>query len=553
MFELSNHGKKPFKHRRTKLTMMRDWLCIYVNVYTTKWSIICSNGDKIEHLFTSQVFDILELIKNPKHHILIYTNRIDVFADFMLFVSFYDRKGNNVTGFPRRPTDGEPDLSEAITDSYIIRDAIALSRDENFPSCDYMYNYIKSFGEEPHELKRSLASQASKNFYKTIKDVCWHDACEKGRHIDSKRTFDDLASGTSSGFLQILPKFCGKVINDVVSFDKSSAYPSKFVQLDDFPIGKIYCSYRDIKRLQECLDDDSWFTIVIDGRDGIHEKDMLRQYRSKHFDTIAVEKDDFKALYIYNEHGLKGLDTLYDLLSKRTWRIYFSDDNGYLLRDFRDRVVGEWYEKESSSTDFERKQHKMQLECIYGKGIQRFYGDYTDKDVSARYFRDGSKYVLPHWSRHVISSTRLELIRLWLDDSFYSIACDTDGIKYKNDDGVEQMFYDLNQYLIEKNSLSGYPDCGIGLWKKEYVAKRFKQIWKKQYLYETDDQIHLKISGFDLKNLSFFIGDEDPFTVIKKGISVPVHQGFWYDDTLDTIFDLQRKVVLGRNIKIPAL
>lgn len=527
---------QPTKYKDYKL--MRDWICIFCDIYTSKWYIWMSNGDRVDECSTDQTREWLKYIAYTKSirtksdaKVILYINDIDklqAIADINTREIFTDLLGDVK----------EKKLKEIELTDFLVRDAEPLTKD-TIRSLDEMIDIISSYGLEPYRLKLTQASNAKVDFFRPIKKDCWKDVIKHDRYIDKLSTYRDISAGSAAGFLTVEKESTYQILSNVSSFDISSAYPSKYVNLDIFPIGRIYkCNANKYNKLCDLLKSGEWFQIVFNGVK-IKELDLL--FKSKYFNSYGINCIEFA----YAQRMPKIYKALTDALNRLDWTLYFSDDQGYLLDSVRYRIV-EFYEKKSiASTKSERTQYKMKIDMLYGKSIERDFFT-TDKDVKRKYFRNGNNYLLPHWARLVVASTKLQVFDAYISDP-YAFSADTDSVKSTNElETLEHMFFERNRIILDKNEKAGFSGCKIGTWTHEYTADRFVQFCPKQYIYESNGDITYKLAGYSKDDIDdATIGISDTLNYILENPEMMVTQGIQYNYKSDTFSKVKKLVRLG--------
>lgn len=527
---------QPTKYKNYKL--MRDWLCIFCDIYTSKWYIWMSNGDRVDGCSTDQTREWLKYIAYTKSirtktntKIILYINDIDklqAIADVNTRETFTDLLGDVK----------EKKLKEIELTDFLVRDAEPLTKD-TIRSLDEMIDIISSYGLEPYRLKLTQASNAKVDFFRPIKKECWKDVIKHDRYIDKLSTYRDISAGSAAGFLTVEKESTYQILSNATSFDISSAYPSKYVNLDIFPTGKIYkCSANKYNKLCDLIKSGEWFQIVFNGVK-IKEIDLL--FKSKYFNSYGINCIEFA----YVQKFPLQYNALIRALNELDWTLYFSDDQGYLLDSVRYRIA-EFYEKKSlASTKSERTQYKMKIDMLYGKSIEKdFFTE--DKDVRRKYFRNGNNYLMPHWARLVVASTKMQVFDAYVSDP-YAFSADTDSVKSTNDiKKLEHMFFERNKIIFDKNEKAGFSGCKIGTWTHEYTADRFVQFCPKQYIYEVNGEITYKLAGYSKDDIDdAIIGISDPLKYILENPEMMVTQGIQYDYKNDTFSKVKKLVRLG--------
>lgn len=534
MFDFTPIRKaRPVKHRTFDCKILRDFVCVYCDITTTLWSVWMSTGDSIDNLTTEKVIDTI-------NHILYKKNQRTTKAKVLIFIN--DIQKLQIFGKIDIYEKDESKKVEVELDHCVFRDAERLSKD-GIKSLEHMIDIITSYDVEPCKMRLTYASQAKKEFFKPIEKDCWNDIKKHGRFTNDLDTYYGEIAGTTAGFLRLNEYTCGKIIYSVTSFDKSSAYPSKYVQISDFPIGKVYeAKTRKLEKLSDLIKSGQWFQIVFEN---VELPSNMTYFKSKYYASYGINQYDYALCYkvpsLY--------DTLINCLNMFDFKLFFSDESGYLIKPFRDRIVEHYELKESAKTKEEKSKYKVGIDLLYGKSIQKQFFE-TDGDVFRYYSHRGENYLLPHWARIVVSSTKLEVFNAWLSDPM-AVAADTDSVKsLENVKKLEHMFSVRNAEIMKLNENSGYSGCKIGTWKKEYTASRFLQLTHKQYLYETDDGITYKIAGFpkddiDSELIKRNISDPFNFFVTKPELLVTYKSMIKYDAENDRFERVKRLVKVG--------
>jgi len=541
MFEfLSIRDASPRTHTLSGCKVMRQWIAVYCEPDSARWSVWMSSGDRVDDVSTSEMHDILGDIainkrerlskrkKDENVRVLCYINRLD-FAYIQHDIDFQDTKW----GWKDQPYFG-------TCDDYVFVDASPLSKDD-FTSLDSMIECISSFGTEVYSLKSTQAAASKHAFFKDISDACWEDVKAHKRYMDRSSTYYDMISGSTAGFLNTQSKKCNIILPDVSSFDKSSAYPSKFVQLDCFPLSKpkVYSKDDRVKFLFKLIESGRWFQVVLYAKKLPVQMDY---FKSKYYETYALNNFDVQFALLND----KIWDAFIESLDSVKWRLYYADEQGRLLSAFTDKIVEEWNAKESASSKIERTRHKTQIDMLYGKAIQR--NDFeADEAVKTYYKYRGDRYILPHWSRLVVSAVKFEVMSIWSRIP-KTIASDTDSVK--SDANFRQLscfFDEINDKIRKRNICSGY-DCDIGIWRHEYTADRFLQLTNKQYIYETDGTMHYTLAGFTMPEILQTVDgmtNDEIFNFFKQRPEIPVSQGYTYDWKNDRFSKILQNVKVG--------
>lgn len=518
MFEFAKIRDKPkMKSIVTHDCVFNEFFLIYCHVPEVKYDIYMSNGDMqydvtdLDTILKTIVNNAEKRVKSKSCRVLVFVSQINCVIRFFpdakaIFNKIKDHK-----------------IMCLIDDNFEIRDFGSVI-DSGVSNIDSMIDWMGVFGRHPSKIKLTLASNAQRAFYNGLTNLCWKDAVENRRFLNKRSDYIGLISGSTSGLQYAKPNCICEIFNNVVSFDKKSAYPSIFVSYDSFPIGRIlHTKHYGVKKLFDLIKANVWFQIVCDDL-----PDFPKQYaiwfKSKRYTTFGINNFDFK---IIESLGLK--ESLFSSLDKVEWQLFYSDEYGYLIDEFREKIVDLYYKKESETNGKMKRFHKKQLEILFGKGIQNDFIE-TDSDVKRIYSRNGNRYLLPSFSRIAISAVKYELFRAVLDDPFF-LVCNTDGIKsLENLPILQAKFDEKNEVILEANKKAGFDGCSIGTWKHEYTADRFIMVSVERYMYEIDSKVSSVVSGVPNEAIVSYTSKEpDPLVWLQKRPQIEFTLEWEYD------------------------
>ena len=489
-----------------------DCFVLFLDMERSLYSLAEIGGDILSDISEDQLMQEIETIKDMirnrrkkrKIRLRLYVSQINIFINLLV------KKGISYTirDWKTNAKNVHEDISMPLritTDFFEVVDYECLCRSAPKDIYDMLhFMSLEMGGKTWKSLRRSQASNGARIFYSDIGDACREDRKFHRRYIDKKSCFDELRSGCMTGYKGVTEGLIAKVLKDVESWDKSSAYPSVFVSYDKFPIGKIVRHKKNQWGvLKKCLRTGQWFQIVITD------------------DTHMMAYNDLDIIFLRKTGGL---DFVNRCLESLPWVIYTSTEEGYLLTEFRKKVVDIWSLKEIETDEEKRRFWKLQIDMLFGKGAERVTFD-SDDDMK-RYLASPERYILPHWSRLVVSYLRLEILEaLTMIGKDRQVAYNTDGIKCFNS---REVFDILNERIAKKNALAGFSGCKIGYWKFEYRADKFLQIDKDKYIYEIDGDLHTKIPGIPKDQLIKAI-DGDPFEWFLQPHLMSLDIGWTYD------------------------
>ena len=342
-----------------------------------------------------------------------------------------------------------------------------------------------------HSLRWSLAHITKKSFYKPISAELWQRMKEEDVFFHSFQHWQDMFAGNKSGALLHFSdpdQKHRKVITNVTSFDKKSAYTSVFLNDERFPLSRPIRVMKDKgAALSNAIKERHWFKIVMRRKD----TPELRPFQdADDRELIGIEYYDFMLL-----RDVLGVSSqrFAEILNAGKWSLYVCNHTGYLDDNFRRRIAEYFVQKEAikDKKNFYRFTIKTQMEMMFGKALQR-KNFRTVKEVNRYYTGRGDNYLMPQHSMHAIAAVRYELMKAVQLCGSDCIAYDTDGIKVT---GSGRIFDALNELIKIKNERAGYPQLKIGFWMKEWTAQRFLQVCTKSYLYDDQGRIEVKHAG----------------------------------------------------------
>ena len=374
----------------------------------------------------------------------------------------------------------------------------------NIPTVCAMREYVTGLGN-PEKVSFTLAFNAMQGFYAPIKDDLWAERKDNHNYYfrkDGLKVYNDMLCGNKAGLLTDMgdkeERVCWYAEN-LLMFDKKSAYPSVLVSDNKFPIGRVQkietnlTEYK-IDIISNCIKKGEWFKVVIDGTD-----DYFSNWIDE--DKMAFEYWDVKAVILTGAY-----DRLLKILKQKEFRVYITDKTGYLPRIFRDRIMQYYMNKERHPKGtFKRHLIKTTIDMLYGKGIQE-HDFKSQSDIHNFYCGRGDHYLNPEMSNHCSSRVRYEMIKAVMNtDAFY---WDTDGIKVQDTPEARAYFEAENKKLSKANCDAGY-DSNIGLWDFEGKADRFVLFAPKFYAYECDGKIEAKTAGMSKELYKTIYGGVD--------------------------------------------
>lgn len=358
-----------------------------------------------------------------------------------------------------------------------------------------MYQYISQFGNPcDNAIQYGLAHQVKKMFYRNIAPELWEETKSHKHYYYDIETYNDMYAGAKYGHMDTLIDGTYYAEN-VIGFDKKSAYPSVLINDNVFPIGKIrnikYCPSLTVHTIIDHIKEHKWIKIVFDGK-----INGLRAWYDDKMDKTAMEYYDILQCDL-----LGGWSHFTDAINSNDYRLYDCQETGYLSKTFRNEIIKLYNEKETNpKNSTARFLAKTMIDMLVGKGIQKKY--FNDRNDVIKYYKGrGENYLTPEFALHCIARVRYELVKAQIETG--GIYEDTDGIKvYKTQENIEY-FEELNRKILERNRLAGF-ETNIGIWDIEINADRFICFGKKFYTYDDNGTIINKWAGVveEMKSIS---------------------------------------------------
>lgn len=369
-----------------------------------------------------------------------------------------------------------------------------------------MKKFIFAFDKNPEKVEYTLGYMVKKMFYSDIKDALWEEKKKHKAYYYDLDTYDDMMVANKSGALSDVHIYA----EDVLCYDKRSAYASVMVNDDKFPIGK---------------------ERKIEFDDPEYAKNMIMRYvKNGTYCKIVLDYvvDGFEVFY-EKEVGKTGIeyDNFLDLIEDDRFDEFFSKINngrlyhclktGYLADIFRKSII-DAYNKKESTTGVTKFFEKTKINILYGKGIQKY--SFSDKYEMQKHYRGrGENYLQPEQSLHCQAVLLHEIHNAIRNN--VAVYWDTDGIKVKNTPEARRYFEEQNRIIMQKNKAAGF-DSIIGTWKLEAEARRFLAFGCKHYIIETSDGSYdMTWSGMhkkDQNRVLSMLGEDKIKTAATKGL-----------------------------------
>lgn len=402
----------------------------------------------------------------------------------------------------------------------------------DLPMTEAMETYILSISKDPTKVKYTLGYHVKKNFYEDIADELWNFKKEHKAYYYDLNTYNDMMVANKAGALSDVHAFA----EDVLFFDKKSAYPSVMVNDDKFPIGQMRCTkfnkfneYTQNK-IMDYIQNGKYFKLVVD---------YIIPGFEEFFDTEANKT----GLEYYNFLDIQEdgkLDIFFNNI--KDGRLYYCTETGRLPYVFREKLMKRYNEKEQKGLSKTAKFFKKtSLNLLFGKGIQR-YDFKTKQDVQKHYKGRGENYLNPEQALHCHAAVLYEIHKAIRNN--ISVYWDTDGIKVKDTPEAREYFTEQNNIIQHKNLEAGF-ESDIGTWKLEDEAQEFISFGGKRYIWQNwDEEYHIKWSGVTQENQQKMMEELGDDKILNALIN-PFHEIVqWY------IIDERRVGIATKRIEI---
>lgn len=342
----------------------------------------------------------------------------------------------------------------------------------------------------------------------------------------------------SGGFTHANAYYVNKIVNNVGSFDETSAYPFTMVS-EKFPISKPFkhkiisgLDFKDKLKKYCCM-----FTCTFHN---INSKVKYENYISKH---KCIEIEHFAlnngrvvsaTLLTINitEIDFEIIKTLYewDYIDISNFRYMYK---GYLPKQIIEAVLKLYNDKTTlkgvEGKEVEYMNSKAMLNSMYGMCVTDICRDEIGYNSSGwvrdsvdiqealkKYNSGNNRFLYFMWGIWITAYARKNLFMLineFKDDYIYS---DTDSVKGINIDNhinfIENYnintqekikkclsYYDISYSQATPKNIKGEIKL-LGIWEYEGMYNKFKTLGAKRYIYYMNDKLNITISGVNKKN-----------------------------------------------------
>lgn len=534
----------------------------------------------IKHFKTVEPIKVFSLAKREPVKVIINSYGIELRCSFLLSGYSLEKTGEHLQKYKVKKLKGDLNYEllrhskTPLTDKekgYVLNDGLVVM--------SYIQEQIESHnnnicnlpltktGEVRSLCRKNCLYGGKSSHKKTGRSYYNYRLTMRGLSIRSVDEYLQLRNRVfMGGFTHANAFYNNVIVNDVTSFDFTSSYPYVLIA-EKYPIGtgklitikdkqqfnyylKNYCCMFDVKfvNLRERLCFEHPLSVShCRNRQNVRE-DNGRVVSADIIETSLTETDFdvIKRFYKWDKMFIKQfrrykkeylptpfIKTILDLYQSKT-----------TLKDVDDMIAEYMYSKE-------------QLNSLYGMCVTDICrpeinydedtGEWktevlTETDLMKliqKYNLKPNRFIAYQWGVWCTSYARRNLFTGIYHSKMYYIYSDTDSIKgltkhiekyveQYNENVVKKLQIAMNYHklpfeLCKPKTIKGEEKL-IGIWQKEYHAKRFKTLGAKRYMVEYDNgEISLTVSGINKKFAIPYLKtlNKDLFTLFDESLYIP--------------------------------
>lgn len=373
-------------------------------------------------------------------------------------------------------------------------------------------------GRVRREVKRLFAG--NKKYYLKMKKL----------QPQTVHEFQMLRQAFAGGWTHANLFYSDKILDNVYSFDRASSYPSVMI-MEKFPMSEFVDSIMPIDHIDfnnnACLIDITFYDLQ-----SITFNTYLSISKSIDFDRCNT--DNGRVMYARMiRYVITDVD--YQII-KRCYKWDKCEVNelkvaqkSYLPKKYIDYICKLYKDKtELKGIDDKKELYqriKEFINSLYGMTVTNTIQDETtlaDKewittkltleDIQKKLDEQNKKsnFLSYAWGVWVTAYARYELWKIILEMDESVVYCDTDSIKFVNDNNFE-VFEEYNKNYLERlhnrginyDFLAPYDKFGkrhpIGVFEQEATADKFKTLGAKKYCCQYGDKLKITVSGVPKK------------------------------------------------------
>ncbi len=359
--------------------------------------------------------------------------------------------------------------------------------------------------------------------------------------------YDMLRRAFQGGFTHANPFHAKRIIENITSYDFTSSYPAVMVA-EKFPMSKgewvdittmkqfrknlkLYCCVFDVKFIKirsKCL----FESYISESRCwGTRKKVYANNGRVVSADLIQTT---------ITEQDYEIIENMYEWDSIEIGR-FIRYRKGYLPTDFVKSILKLYSDKTQlkgvKGKEVEYLNIKEMANASYGMTVcnvvreEYRYDDTKDSwddpktpDIATalkEYNTNSNRFLFYPWGVWVTAYARRNLFTAIFTCQNDYVYSDTDSVKIRNADRYKKYFEEYNKMIIKKlekacdfhkipydmirpKTIKGI-EKPLGVWDFDGFYYRFKTLGAKRYLTETDDGLHLTVSGLNKKRAVWFL------------------------------------------------
>lgn len=434
--------------------------------------------------------------------------------------------------------------------NYCINDVLILAEYAEQLHAEYTINKKKipltSTGIVRNAIKSNIPSNRMKYIKKDIAKL-YPDTLDKYNF-----TMRWLFRG---GYTHAQTRICGDIIEDVKSYDLTSAYPATMLH-NSFPM----TPYKPIKNKND------WQTAINTGKSVIGIYTFINIRATQHQVIESKHKCiDFKNAYWENGRLLKA-DSLTVFLTEidlEIYKLFYQWDDMQIIKakscikkplpnwfiksilqfygdkkHYKDLYVSEPDPDKQFEIGKQLMASKNKLNALYGVTVSHLNtteivykdGEYSE-EKGEEYSTIISKQILScYWGIYVTAYCRLSILSALYDVGADGLYSDTDSIKMIGEH--DDYFNTYNQYVTNKNKVLSdiynldfekYNDIGLFLYEGTY--SKFKSYGAKRYIYTEKGKTVGVIAGLPKETIFDFVkknGEDSLYDLFSPSMSFEI-------------------------------
>ena len=361
----------------------------------------------------------------------------------------------------------------------------------------------------------------------------------------NEKSYKYVACAYQGGFCQANPNYVGQKLENIVSFDINSAYPSAIMS-HEFPMDSGHFEHLTLKELELKLK--SKLAIFFIKFKGLKSKGDFAFPINKN----SCRLDDAVGIKFYNNKVISAQEVIVSMtnVDYECYKRYYSWESIEIMGDvllyeksllpphFLNSIL-HFYEEKTKLKGIPEKKNdyyraKEKLNSCIGIIIERFHQKENQSlsDCLDKYNKSLARFTYMPWGVFATAYVRADLWNLIdkLQENF--VYCDTDSIKCINDKENEVLIEAYNKEKIKainkvlynshinpERVNSEYP---LGIFINEGVYDYFKTLGEKKYICEVNGEGSICVAGLPKKEGGEYIFSQpDPWKFFDDGMYIP--------------------------------